>query len=221
MPSELDLFSKLFGDFSAKDHVHDWDSDSVTWVKDGILLSKWLREDNLDAIKDFEVRDDDVWLVTYPKSGTIWMQAIMSLVAVKRNEEQVKTTYMHAKYTILRKGYGSTLFLVICGSWFQHNLFWWKRRHLPNVFFLKYEDMKIDPKGAIIQVAGFMGYELSDDAINTIVEKSSFKCMKSSEKVGLPKEKNEMFDTKYYKGQSSFIRKIREPIFGRDGGGGL
>ena len=30
--------------------------------------------------------------------------------------------------------------VLVKGSWFEHNLFWWQRRYDPNVLFLKYED---------------------------------------------------------------------------------
>ncbi|XP_071800992.1 sulfotransferase 1A1-like isoform X1 [Asterias amurensis] len=68
---------------------------------------------------------------------------------------------------------------IVFGSWFSHVLdFWNKHQHDKNFLFVKYEDMKKDRKGAVIQVADFLGKRLSDEEIDRVTELSSLESMK-------------------------------------------
>ena len=39
-----------------------------------------------DDIYNFQVREDDIWIVTFPKSGTTWMQETITMLVNDVNE---------------------------------------------------------------------------------------------------------------------------------------
>jgi hypothetical protein len=51
----------------------------ITNSKDYCILSEKFTQDYMHKIKNMQVYEDDVWVVTYPKCGTTWTQEMVKL----------------------------------------------------------------------------------------------------------------------------------------------
>ena len=46
----------------------------------GIPMNLLMKQQKVDELVNFELRSDDVFIVSYPKTGTTWMQQIVKLI---------------------------------------------------------------------------------------------------------------------------------------------
>ncbi|KAI8510447.1 sulfotransferase 1 [Branchiostoma belcheri] len=62
-----------------------------TWTHQGITLPTVITKEILDIVSDFQIRDDDVVLASYPKTGTNWVAEVVVKIlrAVGKTKESV------------------------------------------------------------------------------------------------------------------------------------
>ncbi|KAI5089005.1 sulfotransferase family 3, cytosolic sulfotransferase 3 [Silurus meridionalis] len=229
-----------------------------------------LTPEYMEQLKTFQIRDDDVYVVTFPKSGTIWTQRIITLlyenelnksgdqtsydlmpwlefpnegedhsirrsprlfcshlfenlvpeglkergkiIYVSRNPKDIMVSYFHftrfmkilanaETYNEMMEKFFSGR--MVGGCWFDHIKGWYTNKDKYNILFLSYEEMIRDLRGAVVKICEFLGKNVSDDFINSVVEKSSFNYMKSDPKANYKSLPDDIVDH----GQGAFLRK--------------
>ncbi|XP_071956211.1 uncharacterized protein [Antedon mediterranea] len=84
----IEIFRSTMSSETNKEHA---EIDRVV----GGVRHPWGTSDKLlEAMKTFKVRQDDIWVITFPKAGTTWMQEIMSVLyhdcnVVKADEKAI------------------------------------------------------------------------------------------------------------------------------------
>ena len=56
----------------------------------GLLVPVFVQQETVDELKELQLYPDDVWVVSYPKSGTTWMQQIVRLIRNNGVQDDVK-----------------------------------------------------------------------------------------------------------------------------------
>lgn len=109
-------------------------------------------------------------------------------IYIARNPKDVAVSYYyferHQKWSGNYQGsWGHWLNMFIegqvqRGSWFDHVLSWWNQRNAANIMFIKYENLKKNFDSELKNMAHFLGYTLTPEAIENIKKKTSFEYMK-------------------------------------------
>ncbi|XP_053308570.1 sulfotransferase 2A1-like isoform X2 [Spea bombifrons] len=66
------------------------------------------------------------------------------------------------------------------GSWFDHIKGWMQMKDRNNFLFITFEELKKDHRGTVMKICKFLGKELDEEALDLVVEHSSFKMMKDN-----------------------------------------
>ncbi|XP_022099260.1 estrogen sulfotransferase-like [Acanthaster planci] len=233
---------------------------SVSVEYDGIKLHEG-GDEVVKALKTFEVRDEDSWVVTFPKAGTTWVQEIMScvmhdgdleavnkrhtvfrvpflemsppssvlqgktvpkthkivdsipsprvikshlpgqflppqlwekkakIVYVIRNPKDVVVSYFYFTKMVdpeqKEQSFGEFFDdmmngKVEYGPWWDHYLFFWKKRHDPKILLVRFEHLKRDLRGSVEKISKFLGKDFSAATLDAITEHCTFANMKKN-----------------------------------------
>lgn len=89
------------------------------------------------------------------------------------------------------------------GSWYDHAKGWWEARTKHRILFLFYEDLKENPRREILRVSEFLGRELEEGVLDTVVHHSLFSVMEHNPMANYSTLPHTVFDQSI----SKFMRK--------------
>jgi len=155
--------------------------ESVHWVESAILYVR--SKEELDAMPSPRVFKSH--MPFHMAVGGDPLETPCRYVYIARNPKDVAVSYFHFESTApwageYTGGWSHWLQMFVegklqRGDWFDHVLSWWKHRDAPNVHFMKYEDLSNDFDGELRRLGGFLGYEVSDELVGVIRERTGFR----------------------------------------------
>nr|XP_006819604.1 PREDICTED: estrogen sulfotransferase-like [Saccoglossus kowalevskii] len=194
------FFMFSFGAFSVPLNYltgNDHGAYSATMTRlNGFPLPSVLTETALERIRNFPVEMDDVFIVGFPKSGTTWLQIVLSSLY-----EDWGTCRMNSHGRVPLLEMPTVPGDIIYGSWLDHAMGWLDNVD-DNILFITYEDTKKDPNKMFRKIVEFIGRPVSEDKFNKVIEASDFRNMKN-----IGREKLSMARFFYDHKKAPFFRK--------------
>ncbi|CAH1268659.1 SULT1C2 [Branchiostoma lanceolatum] len=172
------------------------------WTHRGVFLPRGVTKETLDVLPGFQIRDDDVVVASYPKTGiyrTCFSSAVPSLLSSQqvkvlvpmRNPKDTAVSMFHFSKKLMPMMGGNaddlrwedfvqgfSAGIVPYGDFCDHVSGWWQMRDDPHFLFLKYEDMKKDLLSAVKTIVTFLEVDLDESTVKEIAEASTFNNMK-------------------------------------------
>lgn len=241
------------------------------------LITGFHLPDEVDRISDLQVKDSDVFVVTFPKSGTIWMQQILLLLEAKGDVNSIskvsddkysngdlvpwievngqvhqfitapspRLRVSHLSYRLMPKALsqkkGKVIYVarnpkdvlvsfyffhklatmletpksfedffekfmrgdVMGGSWFEHIKSWFSHKDDINMLFITYEEMIQDLHAAMKRIVEFLGKDLSEEQLDSVVKHSTFTNMRKIPQANYEQVPGELLNHH----QGKFMRK--------------
>ncbi|XP_051846954.1 sulfotransferase 2A1-like [Antechinus flavipes] len=149
------------------------DLDKVISVKGIPFFSKIHNVEAIEKMYDeFEIRDKDVIIMTYPKSGTHWMIEILSLIYSNGDPSWIKSVPAWKRFPWIEMKNGSEL---IKNKEDPRLL----TSHLPIHLFPKsyFSSKAKDLKVSVEKICEFLKKKLSEEEISSVLENASFQAM--------------------------------------------
>ncbi|XP_054626879.1 sulfotransferase family 5A, member 1 [Dunckerocampus dactyliophorus] len=246
----------------------------VTETFHGVAFPGHLHDqESLQRAVTFPFQDTDILIVSYPKSGTTWMQQMVTLISnrgdphvsqtvpnwarapwlehhysaelvqtlsrprvmtthlshdmlghtlqgskakviyVSRNPKDTVVSFyhFHKMANFLPDGGSFQEFLnqflegtVQFGSWFDHFKGWTSQLGaMTNLLHVTYEEMSMNPHGAIKRVSSFLQCPLVEDEVNSCVRHCSFSSMKDNKMINYTLVSHDILD----QSKGSFMRR--------------
>ncbi|XP_069804572.1 sulfotransferase 2B1-like [Dendropsophus ebraccatus] len=92
---------------------------------------------------------------------------------------------------------------ALYGSWFDHVKGWMQMKDDSRFFFITYEELLQDLRGCVIRICKFLGQDLNDVQIDSVVKHSTFKSMAENVQTNWTKAPTDVMD----QSKGSFLRK--------------